>query len=157
MNECEKHTGIFADFMIMTGMIGAVALSILGVRALLGYRGEGEDTPVLYTVRIRELDEELADKIREGDELLCTNNKRTVGRVEQVRKTPSVKEVYSEEEGTMVCSAVPGKCDIELTVSARCRRDGGIYVSGVRLCAGESLSLRAPDLAFVAEIGQITL
>ena len=83
-----------------------------------------------FVLPLSEVDEILAPHLRVGDRVVDRQNRCILGDILEIRTEESKREVFSETEGVLFLSRVPGRCDIFLTVSAKkengiCRTAGG--------------------------------
>ena len=103
---------------------------------------------IQYSVEILGVDKEFLQKIKENDTVLDSVSKSKLGTVTAVDySTPYKQFEYNEEENAGVLSAVEGKYNVIVTISATAKfKDGeGYTVDGVRIAVGEKINARFPD------------
>ncbi len=113
-------------------------------------RNEGTPISLTYTIKIASVKKTLAESIGDGEQLLESAGKRTLGRVSDVRVVPAVTECYSEKDAAYVRTERPGYVDIYLTLSAEAISDArAVYIDGYRLLIGAPIYLRLPAFSGV--------
>lgn len=105
---------------------------------------------IQYVVEVAEIRSELADNISEGDAVYNSDGD-LMGTVSSV----SVSQAYHEgadKNGNAVYSRIDGYNALYITVDCTAGvRNAGYEVSGEYIAAGNSYSLRAPNLYFEGE------
>lgn len=101
-----------------------------------------------YAIEILGVDEEFIDNIHEEDTVLDSVSKNSLGTVTAVDYSIQYTELkYSEENDAGVLSAIKGKYNIIVTVSATAEYEEGVgyTVNGTRIAVGEKINARFPD------------
>ncbi len=134
----------------------AILISVIGVAVFIALHlfQEKDVRDISYTVIISELDASLSENVKIGDSIVSCVTKREIGKVSEIAKRQSVREVYSEKRGSLVISSLPDKYDLTLTLSASAEHSGGIFAGGIELKIGKSLYLFSKNLYFEGIIGE---
>lgn len=148
-----KFKGItFVDVLIALALVllAAIIINIFLPQSLLHlWRGESEKE-IQYTVEFLCVDKELIDKINEGDNVIDSTSKYTLGTVITSDYTAQYTELkYNEQENSGFLSPFEGKYNVLVTVkvSAEYTEGEGYSVGDRRIAVGEKLSLRFPHFA----------
>ncbi len=122
-------------------LIFGAFLSLLGTT-----EAKGESAPILYTLRVSCIRDDIAMHIRRGDSVTDPVGKAPLGRVVDIRYKQSVAEGYDAEKNEMVISEVDGYSDIYITVSAKGEQNGAILrLDSYSVHIGKWMPLRLPD------------
>ena len=105
-------------------------------------------TNITYTIEITGIDEKYIDKIKEGDVVIDSVSKNTLGKVVSIDNPTPYKELrYNEGDAIGVLSPVEGKYNVIVTISATAeyQQGKGYTVNGTRIAVGEKIYARFPD------------
>lgn len=115
--------------------------------------GSGETAKVEYTVEISGISQEMAAKIRVGDQVLDAENNYVIGSVTNTEIEDCVEYVYNEASGRIEAvaytdegssSSVRKNLLITITADARYTKGGGYTVNGYRVAVNQEMKLCFP-------------
>ena len=143
------------DFLILLAVILAVSLLINAFVSLVKGKRTEDSSKIEYTVRIAEIREDMSSFISEGDEVIDSVGKRSIGRAESVSVRPSTVERLTD--GIPTAEKIDGYVDIYVTVTAMADiGETDITVGGSNLKIGRVMYLRLPDFTATAECVRIS-
>ncbi len=108
---------------------------------------------VLYAVEIRGVDAQFINMIKEGDSVVNSVNKNSLGSVRSIESVTNSMELGYVRDASQVAQgvlvAVPDKFDITVYISAEADYEAGTgySIGGCRVAVGEELFLRFPEYA----------
>lgn len=141
------------DFLILIFVLGVTALGAFAVRALL-YGGKEDAPPARIVIHIEGVDESLASGIHEGERVIDRTNRRLLGTVSDVRRTPTVAEIALNGTSETVSVERSGRVDIDVTLIPD-HDHSGFFVTPRVWSVGTSLTFATPSLAAVGTIIRI--
>lgn len=143
------------DFFILLAVILAVSLLISSFVRLVKGKRTDDSSKIEYTVRIAEVREDMSRFISEGDEVIDSVGKRSIGHAGQVSVHPSTVERLTD--GIPSAEKIDGYVDIYVTVTAMASiQNTDITVGGYNLKIGRVMYLRFPDFTATAECVRIS-
>lgn len=98
-----------------------------------------------FVLLLSEVDEAFASHLHVGDRVVDRQSRSILGDILEIRTEESRREVFSETEGVLVFSRVPGRCDIFLTVSAKKENGACRTAGGDALLLGQTYHFRTYD------------
>ena len=113
-----------------------------------------DERTIYYTIKLEDVDEEFNNLIRQGDEVIDSVSKNSLGRVEVIEESPKSTELgcvkvtdengNDKYEGKWIESH--DKYDITIRVKATSdyEENVGYSVNGTRIAVGEKFYLRFP-------------
>ncbi len=138
------------DFLILIFVLGIAALGAFGVRTLL--YGKKEDTPPAHIViHIEGVDESLAAGVHVGERVIDRTNRRLLGTVSEVRRTPTVTEIAPTKGSEAASVEMAGLVDLDLTLTPD-HDHSGYFVTPRVWSVGTSLTFATPSFAAVGTI-----
>ena len=124
-----------------------LCIPVLILAVVLPKREKSEVTPEdgSFVLLLSEVDEFFEPHLHVGDRVVDRQSRSILGDILEIRAEESFREVFSETEGALVSSRVPGRCDIFLTVSAK--KENGICrtAGGDTLLLGQTYHFRTYD------------
>ena len=142
----------FVDLLIILALILIIAIvvNMFLPQSVFGSLNTNTECDMQYTVEFIGVDEAFVDKIKEGDTVVDSVTKYTLGSVVAVNSDNNYTElIYDKENDAGKLVANPDRYNLLITVSvtAEYNEDKGYSVGDRRIAVGEYLSLRFPDFA----------
>ena len=152
----KKRKFNFIDFLILLLIVALVGTLIYAFSpwSQLKRLWTANETSIQYVVEIKGVDAEFITLIENGDSVINSVTKSSLGTVNKIDPPQQSSELYYawneeklEYQGEMI--VVPNKYDIivYITATAEYKQDVGYTVNGTRIAVGEELSLRFPDFS----------
>lgn len=143
------------DFFILFLIIAVVGLLIYAISpwSQLKKLWATNETSFQYAVEIRNVDSEFIDCIKNGDAVINSSTKNSLGTVNRIDVKASTQPYYVRDEitGTVEYKPIdtPDKVDITVYVTATAQYEAGVgyTINGCRVAVGEELPLRFPQFA----------
>ena len=153
----------FIDFLIVLVIIAilGIVIYVFSPWAQIEKLWSNDDVELTYFVEIKDVDIEYIDSIKEGDEIINSVNKNSLGTISEISKMEKayVYDYVLDENGNMTCvlSEQPKKYNItiKVTVDAEFESNVGYSVGGTRIAIGEMLDLRLPKYVCSGECIQM--
>lgn len=154
--ENKKKKGILRIFNLFDLILIAVAAALAAVLLVsLGDKSSGitgpvqTQTQIRYTVELTGIENGAASLIKAGDPVVDKIKKYSMGTVESVEVTPTVRSVPDETSGVIKTSLVPGQETATVVITATASEtDRDITVDGGYIIkVGLPVSVRIPGLS----------
>ena len=153
----KKKDGTKRPFLNIFNLL-TVLVIIAGVAAAVYFFVLKEDndtapelTSVEYIIEIKDVRDELTDKISVGDKVVDTVGQLEIGVVEEIEYTKSYSYELDNETGTLVISERPDHSNIIVTVSAKANvTDKGYDINGCVINVGKPVYARFPGFVEVS-------
>ena len=144
------------DFLIVLAVLAIIFVVIYVVSpwSQINNIFNASEVSLTYTVKLSNVDSELVDLIKQGDEVVDSVSKNSLGRVYIIedRTTKSTELGYNEVDGEYEGKWVEKADKYDITVQIRATADYeegiGYSVNGVRVAIGEEFQLRFPNFAW---------
>ena len=148
----KKKDGTKKSFLNIFNLLTALVL-IAAVAAALYFFVLKEDTDVApeltdveYIIEIKEVKDELTDKISVGDWLVDSVGQIEIGVVEEIEYTRSYTYELDSATATLVVSEYPDHSNLIVTVSAKAKiTDKGYEINGCVINVGKPVYARFPN------------
>lgn len=142
----KKYRFNFIDVIILLIIFAIIAMVVVF------FVLPGSDSPIRnesveieYVIKVSQINEELKDLIKVGDEVTENTGLSSIGSVKDVKYTESVYNTVNKKTGENVQQNYPGAVDVVITVSAKAQINTGIYkVDGYTVSPGINISFRVP-------------
>ncbi len=141
----------FIDFLIVLVLIAVIGSLIYAFSPWTNIEKlwANNQTELTYFVEIKDVSPEYIDMIKNGDTVISSVTKNSLGTVEEVTNIENAYVYdYVLEDGKMTCVILenPKKYNITLKITALADYNEGIgySVNGCRVAIGEMLDLRLP-------------
>ena len=143
----------FIDFLIILVVVAIVGILIyvFSPWSQIEKLWTNNKVELTYFVEIKDVDIAYIESIKEGDGVINSVNKSSLGTVSEISKLEKayVYDYVLNEQGEMTCirSEHPQKYNITLKIVATAEYDKGVgySVNGRRIAIGELLDLRFPQ------------
>lgn len=143
----------FIDFLIILVVVAIVGILIyvFSPWSHIEKLWTNNKVELTYFVEIKDVDIAYIESIKEGDGVINSVNKSSLGTVSEISKLEKayVYDYVLNEQGEMTCirSEHPQKYNITLKIVATAEYDKGVgySVNGRRIAIGELLDLRFPQ------------
>ena len=143
----------FIDFLIILVVVAIVGILIyvFSPWSQIEKLWTNNKVELTYFVEIKDVDIAYIESIKEGDGVINSVNKSSLGTVSEISKLEKayVYDYVLNEQGEMTCirSEHPQKYNITLKIVATAEYDEGVgySVNGRRIAIGELLDLRFPQ------------
>ncbi len=152
----KKRKFNIVDFLIIV-LIVAVILVVVNVFSPFTYiknLTSTETVSLQYAVKLTEVDEEYIHMIAEGDNVINSVTKNTLGTVKSIAVEGSTTLGYDKDDNTGEITGklipIAEKYDITVWLSAEALYEKGVgyTVEGARIAVGEALSLNFSDFVW---------
>ncbi len=149
-NNTNKPESKSGRFNIIDALIIVIALLlVLGAMWIFDpFELFGDDTVrearISYTVEIKDIDDDIASLIKEGDSVIDPATGASIGVIGAVGVGEAYVWRYSEESTEMVKTYIDGKVNVILTIEVDGEYESGVgyTAQGVRIAYGELISVR---------------
>lgn len=154
MEKKKRKVNVVDVFIVIIAIILVAAFAFFATGAPKREEGvttdEVKDTTIKYTLSVENFTEEFKDLIKVGEEIRNVDFDCEVGKVVAVAPAePMTQYNYSETEGKMVKSDVPGKYKCLITVESECAEsENNYYIGAIQLKVGKSMSFKTPGYTF---------
>lgn len=135
-------------------VIIVLLLAVAGAVIYFGVTGGGalfqknDTVEILYTVRVREIPNDVVLTLDKGDTVIDSVKLYEVGNIESYTTEPSPFYGQNEEEKSTVLGTYPDVKDVYVTVRAEATKSEEKYdVNGMRVAVGTAIYLRTPHFA----------
>lgn len=153
----------FIDFLIVLIIVAilGIVIYVFSPWAQIEKLWSSSDVELTYFVEIKDVDIEYIDSIKEGDEMINSVTKSSLGTIREIAKMEKayVYDYVLDENGNMTCvlSEQPKKYNITIKVVADAdfEENVGYTVNGARVAIGEMLDMRLPNYVCSGECIQL--
>ena len=153
----------FIDFLIVLVIVAilGIVIYVFSPWAQIEKLWSDNDVELTYFVEIKDVDIEYIDSIKEGDEIISSVTKSSLGTIREIAKMEKayVYDYVLDDNGNMTCvlSEQPKKYNItvKVVVNADFEENVGYTVSGTRVAIGEMLDMRLPSFVCRGECTQM--
>ena len=141
------------DFLIILAILAIIFVVIYVVSpwSQINNIFNASEKELIYTVKLENVDEELISLIKQGDEVIDSVSKSSLGKVYivgdgTVKSTELGYETDAEGEyeGKWIESSDKYDITIQIKTSANYEENVGLFVNGTRVAVGEEFYLRFP-------------
>lgn len=136
------------DFFFFLALILCVAFAVSALVSLIGWKKRTDTEKIIYTVKISHISDEVAKKIREGDDVIDSVGKYSIGTVKKIEITKTkIEPYYTSDDGISGegDEKDAGYSDITVFISAYSTNDGNDITSdGYVIKVGRKMYLRFP-------------
>lgn len=126
-----------ADVIVL---LFVAVLILLAVKYVFSTDANDETYDISYVIKISEVRDELADKLKAGDTLYLSSNGLAVGTVTACESTSAVLDKTGQ--------TVPGHSDLYVTVTVKSSEAERIMISGCNITVEGEYSMRSTDFSF---------
>ena len=153
----------FIDFLIVLVIIAilGIVIYVFSPWGQIEKLWSDSDVELTYFVEIKDVDIEYIDSIKEGDEIINSVTKNSLGTIREISKMEKayIYDYVLDENGNMTCvlSEQPKKYNItiKVVVDADFEENVGYTVGGARVAVGEMLNMRLPSYVCSGECTQL--
>jgi hypothetical protein len=148
----KKRKFNFIDFLIVLVIIAIVGIVIyvFSPWAQIEKLWSDDEVELTYFVEIKDVDIQYIDSIEEGNEIINSVTKSSLGTIREIAKMEKayIYDYVLDEKGNMTCVLLeqPTKYNITIKVVAQAdfKENIGYTVNGARVAIGEILDMRLP-------------
>jgi len=131
-------------FMLLNADRGGITLS------------KGKPIDITYTLQLSNVEPDLLDVINEGDKVIETVEKHTIGTITGMTTEPYKPTTNNYADGGKVLSVVPDRYFVNLTIAVTVRDNGQeLSVDGFAIRANSTMSVSGPRWAAQGLVTQI--
>ena len=135
---------VVADFFIFLAIILCVAFAVSAFVSLIGWKKRGDTDKIVYTVKISALSDEVAGKIGQGDAVIDSVGKYSIGTVIKT-EIEEMKIEYGDGAERRNAADDVGYCNVTVFISANSTNDGSdISTDGYVIKVGKKMYIRLP-------------
>jgi len=134
------------DIILALLLVAAlVALAIMIVHFFPEQSSTTGDTKITYIITVTDVPEAVSSQLKTGQTVFDIKTGKALGEVAAVASVPYVIKGVNEETGELVANTVPGRCDINVTVTAFAKSTpAGYSVNGALIACGTYYEFRTP-------------
>ena len=115
-----------------------------------------DNSTILYTVNIQNLEKEVADQIKEGSQLFDGSKNYDIGKIVSVEKKPFVEQSLNTLEGKYIESQVPERYEVTITVESKGHMsEERISIGDYELYTGKTVYLKSAGFVATGTLWEI--
>ena len=154
-----RFNGVDAILILIILLVAAVLIGIFAPTSILNFF-EGTEVNLEYTIEIQNVPTELAEGLSSGGySLIDADGRYVLGNVVLVDAgTPYKVLSYNEDTGNALLTEYPGRCNVQITVSAKAiyTEGSGYTVNGRRIAVGEEIAVRCAGITGIGSCISMT-
>lgn len=151
----KKYKFNIVDVAVLVVFLVLVAIAIMLIDPVSRVDEETQiqETTILYTVELREVDEKLSNSIRVDDNVVLMTDRIDIGKVVKINRYASSKWEIPESGDEMVLSTESDKHTVVVTIEITCSYEAGVgyFLHDQQLLVGHSMNLKFPMFDAVGE------
>lgn len=125
-------------FVALVGVIIAIV-----IQALPDTPQADNDRELTYVVTVTDVPEKVVSQLVEKQMIYDVSTGKSIGTVNSVKPTSYIIKGVDQETGELIGNTVPGRCNIEITISASAKQVGNVYqVNGITISCGSEYRIR---------------
>ena len=127
-------------FLALIGVIASIVIQTLPKKA----ETDG-DVKLSYVITVTDVSEEVMAQLTKDQTVYDVDSGKTLGVISSVTSTPYIIKGVDEETGALVANAVPGRYNINVTVTSSAKPEGNSYqINEIVIACGVEYRFRTP-------------